>query len=57
MEKYYIYYRGKQVKEILCYNDNEALQKAKTWYNRYCADKDKHISNLAVKKPNGSMIR
>lgn len=48
-------YRGQEEKVIYCYSDSEAAQKARTWYQRYCTDPNKHISNLAIKTPSGQV--
>lgn len=56
MKKYFITYRNQNVKEIQCYTDDEAKEKARTWFHRQCKEKNKTIVEVRVRKPNGSVI-
>ncbi len=55
MNKYWITYRNKDVKEIQCYSDEDAKDKARTWFRRQCTEKNKTIVEVRIRRPNGSV--
>lgn len=57
MKKYRIFYRNSLQMVLECYTDQEAVDKAKYWYNRSCRDNNKTKSLLSLVDATGRVIK